>query len=52
MFKNDLLMTWRNITRHVGFTSLNILGRVIGFSSSLILLQYVKDELGYDTFQD
>lgn len=52
MIRNYLLITWRNITRRLGFTSLNILGLSIGLAASLIILQYVKDELSYDTFQE
>ncbi len=52
MIQNYLLITWRNITRRFGFTSLNILGLAIGLSASLIILQYVKDELSYDGFQE
>jgi putative ABC transport system permease protein len=50
MFKNYLLTTIRNIARRKGFSVLNILGLSIGLAASLLILQYVKDELSYDDF--
>ena len=48
MLRNYLLTTFRNIIRRKGFSALNILGLSIGLASSLLILQYVKDELSYD----
>jgi putative ABC transport system permease protein len=50
MLKNYLLTTWRSISKRKGFTLLNILGLSIGLAASLLILQYVKDELSYDDF--
>ncbi|MBK5278328.1 MAG: ABC transporter permease [Bacteroidia bacterium] len=50
MFKNYLLVTFRKITRRKGFSILNVLGLSIGLAASLLILQYVKDELSYDNF--
>lgn len=50
MLKNYLLSTLRNISKRKGFTLLNILGLSIGLAASLLILQYVKDELSYDDF--
>jgi putative ABC transport system permease protein len=50
MLKNYLLTTFRNISRRKGFSILNILGLSIGLAASLLILQYVKDELSYDDF--
>lgn len=50
MPRNYLLTTLRNISRRKGFTLLNILGLSIGLAASLLILQYVKDELSYDDF--
>ncbi|HEX8041256.1 MAG TPA: ABC transporter permease [Chryseosolibacter sp.] len=50
MIKNYLLTTLRNISRRKGFTLLNVLGLSIGLAASLLILQYVKDELSYDDF--
>jgi putative ABC transport system permease protein len=50
MFKNYLLTTFRNISRRKGFSLLNVLGLSIGLAASILILQYVKDELSYDDF--
>ena len=52
MLRNYLLTTFRNIIRRKGFSALNILGLSIGLASSLLILQYVKDELSYDDFHE
>lgn len=52
MFRNYLLTTFRNITRRKGFSILNVLGLSIGLAASLLILQYVKDELSYDSFHE
>ena len=52
MIKNYLLTTFRSISRRKGFSILNILGLAIGVASSLLILQYVKDELSYDDFHE
>ena len=52
MLKNYLLTTLRSISKRKGFTLLNILGLSIGLAASLLILQYVKDELSYDDFHE
>ncbi len=50
MIKNYLLTTLRNISRRKGFSILNVLGLSIGLAASLLIVQYVKDELSFDDF--
>ncbi len=50
MLQNYLLTTLRSVTTRKGFSLLNIVGLAIGLSASLLILQYVKDELSYDDF--
>ncbi len=50
MLPNYLLTTLRSVTTRKGFSLLNIVGLAIGLSASLLILQYVKDELSYDDF--
>jgi putative ABC transport system permease protein len=50
MLKNYLLTTFRNVARRKGFSILNVAGLSIGLAASLLILQYVKDELSYDDF--
>ncbi|HEY9049687.1 MAG TPA: ABC transporter permease [Ohtaekwangia sp.] len=52
MLKNYLLTTFRNIARRKGFSFLNVLGLSIGLAASLLIFQYVKDELSYDAFHE
>ena len=50
MLKNYFITTLRAMARRKGFSLLNVLGLSIGLASSLLILQYVKDELSYDQF--
>lgn len=50
MFRNYLLTTLRSILKRKAFTFLNVSGLAIGTAASLLILQYVKDELSYDDF--
>lgn len=50
MLRNYLLTTFRSILKRKGFSFLNVAGLAIGLSASLLILQYVKDELSYDDF--
>jgi putative ABC transport system permease protein len=50
MIKNYLLTSLRSISKRKGFTLLNISGLAIGVAASLLILQYVKDELSFDDF--
>lgn len=52
MLKNYVLTALRAISKRKGFTVLNVLGLSIGLASSLLILQYVKDEFSYDDFHD
>ena len=50
MFKNYLVITWRNVKRHKGFSFINIAGLAVGMAASLLILLWMRDELGYNTF--
>lgn len=50
MLYNYLLTTLRSIAKRKGFTLLNVFGLSIGLAASLLILQYVKDELSFDDF--
>lgn len=50
MIKNFFLIALRNISRHKGFTLINVSGLAIGLAASLLILLWVQDELSYDTF--
>src|SRR5215213_5959444 len=48
MFRNYLKTAWRNLTRHKGFTLINVLGLTIGLTGCLVIGMFVWDELQYD----
>ncbi|MCH6559049.1 ABC transporter permease, partial [candidate division KSB1 bacterium] len=52
MIKNYLKIAFRNLTRHKGYSFMNIAGLAIGMTCCLLLLLYVQDELDYDKYHE
>jgi len=50
MFKNYLVVTWRNVKRHKGFSFINIAGLAVGMAACLLIMLWVRDELSYNRF--
>ncbi len=50
MIRNFIAITFRAALRRKGFTLFNVLGLSIGLTASLLILEYVRDELSYDNF--
>jgi putative ABC transport system permease protein len=50
MWQNHLNIAWRNLRKHKGFSTLNILGLAISLTAALYILLWVRDELSYDAF--
>ncbi|MGB8194455.1 MAG: ABC transporter permease [Chitinophagaceae bacterium] len=50
MFRNYLKTAWRNLSRHKGFTLINMLGLTIGLTGCLVIGLFVWDELQFDKF--
>jgi putative ABC transport system permease protein len=50
MFKNYFLTATRSIKRNFSYSILNVLGLTLGIASCLVIFLVVKNELGYDTF--
>jgi putative ABC transport system permease protein len=50
MIKNYLKTAYRSLLKNKGFTLLNVLGLSIGLATCLLIVFYVKDELGYDKY--
>ncbi|PLX11368.1 MAG: hypothetical protein C0597_15190 [Marinilabiliales bacterium] len=48
MFKNYLIVTFRNIIRQKAYSFINIFGLAVGITSFLIILLYVQNELSYN----
>jgi len=52
MFKNYLLIAWRNLKNSKVFSFINIAGLAIGLATCLLILLYVTDELSYDRYNE
>src|SRR5688572_21254454 len=50
MFKSYFLLALRNHARNKFYTAINVAGLAIGIASCLIIMLFVKHELGYDRF--
>jgi putative ABC transport system permease protein len=48
MFKNYLIIVFRNLTRQKTYSIINLSGLAIGFACSLLILIHVYTELSYD----
>lgn len=51
MIKNYFKIALRNLTRHKGYTAINITGLAVGMAACLLLFLVIRYELGYDKFQ-
>ena len=52
MFKSYLKTAFRNLARHRGYSSINILGFAIGIACCILILLWVQDELSFDRFHE
>ena len=50
MLKNYFLSALRNFHKNKGFSFLNVISLALGIASSLLIIQYVRYEKSYDTF--
>lgn len=50
MIKNYLLIGWRNLRKQGIYSFINITGLAIGVAACLVIVMFIVDELGYDTF--
>jgi ABC-type antimicrobial peptide transport system permease subunit len=50
MIQNFFKIAVRNISRHKGFTFINVAGLAIGLAASLLILLWVQDEFSYEKF--
>ena len=50
MFKNFLLTAYRSLTKHKGYTILNVMGLSAGLTCFAFIAVWVSDELSYDKF--
>ncbi len=52
MFRNYILVALRNLFRNRISSLVNILGLAIGMAAFVLIIQYVRYELRYDSFHD
>ncbi|HYG19360.1 MAG TPA: ABC transporter permease [Ohtaekwangia sp.] len=50
MIRNYVLIAYRNLLRHKGFSLINITGLAVGIASCLLIAMYVQHELSYDRY--
>src|ERR1700744_3089566 len=50
MYKNNIKMAFRSLTKNKAFTAINVLGLALGLASCLLIIFYVVDELSYDRY--
>jgi putative ABC transport system permease protein len=50
MFRNYLLIAWRNLSRQKGYSVINISGLAIGVACCILIFLYISDELSYDRY--
>ncbi|MFT4152491.1 ABC transporter permease [Parafilimonas sp.] len=50
MFKNYFKTAWRNITKTIGYSTLNVLGLAIGMAVALLIGLWVYDQYSFDKF--
>jgi ABC-type antimicrobial peptide transport system permease subunit len=43
-------VAWRNIRRHKGYASINIVGLAVGLACCILIFLWVRDEVNYDRF--
>ncbi len=50
MFRNHILVAWRNIKKSKAYSALNILGLAAGMAVFILIMLFVRTELGYDRY--
>src|SRR3569833_3647860 len=50
MIRNYLKVAWRNLIRNRVFSTINILGLALGMACSILIILWVQNELGIDSF--
>lgn len=50
MFINYLKVAFRSLWRNKTFSAINIVGLSVGLATCLLILSFVRDELGYDRY--
>src|SRR5258708_31665761 len=51
MFKNYLKVALQSLLKRKVFTAINILGLATGMTACLLIILFIRSELGYDNFE-
>ncbi len=52
MLKNFFKTAYRNIVKYRAYSTINFIGLTCGLSLALLIITYVRSEIGYDRFHD
>lgn len=52
MLRNYVMLAFRNLRKHAGYTFINVIGLTVGIACCLLILIFVKSELGVDGFHE
>jgi len=50
MIKNYLIVAWRNLRNNKAYSALNVLGLAVGLAVFILIMLFVRTELGYDRY--
>jgi len=50
MFRNNLIIAWRNIKKSKAHSALNVLGLAVGMAVFILIMLFVRYELSYDRY--
>ena len=52
MLNSDMTIALRHLSRHRGYTTVNVLGLAVGLACAILIFLYVGHELSYDRYHD
>jgi len=52
MIRNYVRIALRNLLKHKAYSAINVTGLAVGMACSLLILLYVRDEIGFDRFHE
>jgi len=52
MIKNHIKIALRNLSKHKGYSFINITGLALGITCSIFIFMWVQDELNYDRYNE
>lgn len=52
MYKNYLIIAWRNLIKKKTYSSINIVGLGVGIACCFLIFMFIQNELSYDTYHE